>query len=126
VNPRGLLGAWVALLSTAREDSMRGLLRRCREHADNVRVRTGAVLILVLGVVLGLAVPASAQLNTQHLKGGVGLKPGSTPPQAAISLRPSCTSTRLTRLEIVTAIGSQRRRTSTSHFSAPATAKSPR
>jgi hypothetical protein len=64
---------------------MRGLLRRCREHAGSARLRTGAVLILVLGMVL----PASAQLNTQHLKGSTGLKAGSQPPPGGYVVAPA-------------------------------------
>jgi len=41
------------------------------------RVRIAACLILTI---LGLAAPALAQLNGQHIKGSVGLKAGSQPP----------------------------------------------
>jgi hypothetical protein len=42
------------------------------------------------GVVLGLiaATPAHAQLNTQHIKGGVGLKSGSQPPPHVYVIAP--------------------------------------
>jgi hypothetical protein len=67
---------------------MRGLLRLCPEQQGNVRPRPGAVLIVVLGVVLGLALPASAQLNTQHVKGSTGLKAGSQPPPGGYVVAP--------------------------------------
>jgi hypothetical protein len=67
---------------------MRRLLRGCRHCAGEVWSRTGAVLIVVLGVVLGPALPASAQLNTQHVKGSVGLKAGSQPPPGGYAIAP--------------------------------------
>ena len=36
--------------------------------------------VRMLALSLAMAAPAHAQLNTQHLKGGVGLKSGSQPP----------------------------------------------
>jgi hypothetical protein len=39
--------------------------------------RTTTVALLLIAT---FAVPASAQLNTQHIKGTVGLKGGSAPP----------------------------------------------
>ena len=37
---------------------------------------------------LGLAVPARAQLNTQHIKGTVGLKSGSQAPPGVYFIAP--------------------------------------
>ena len=42
------------------------------------RLATGSGWVVALS--LAMAAPAHAQLNTQHLKGGVGLKSGSQPP----------------------------------------------
>jgi len=47
------------------------------------RFATGSgwvVVVRILALSLAMAAPAQAQLNTQHLKGGVGLKSGSQPP----------------------------------------------
>jgi hypothetical protein len=42
--------------------------------------RSECVLVVVVLMCVALAAPSYAQLNTQHLKGGVGLKAGSLPP----------------------------------------------
>jgi hypothetical protein len=57
---------------------------RLRGSARDACVLTGAVLL----VTLGQAALALAQLNTQHLKGGVGLKAGSQPPPGGYVIAP--------------------------------------
>jgi hypothetical protein len=42
----------------------------------------------VLAVSLALSAPAQAQLNTQHVKGSVGLKAGSQPPPGGYVVAP--------------------------------------
>src|SRR5262245_14222551 len=54
-----------------------------RSRHDLTR-RVGTILLLASA----LAAPASAQLNTQHLKGSVGLKAGSQPPPGWYFLAP--------------------------------------
>ena len=44
--------------------------------------------ILAMSFVLAAAAPARAQLNTQHLKGGAGLKAGSQPPPGGYIVAP--------------------------------------
>ena len=55
-------------------------------------MRRATAVLRLLGVVklvlLFSAVPAFAQLNTQHLKGSVGLKSGSQPPPGGYILAP--------------------------------------
>ena len=58
-----------------------------------IRVSLKMVTVIVLACVCMVA-PAEAQLNTQHIKGTVGLKSGSQPLPAFISLRRFSTSTR--------------------------------
>jgi hypothetical protein len=73
------------LWSTSPEGGcMRRGLREGRKHADGVHAHIAIALLLVLGT----ALPVSAQLNTQHLKGGVGLKAGSQPPPGTYFIAP--------------------------------------
>jgi hypothetical protein len=47
-----------------------------------------ALPILALGIVMALATPARAQLNTQHVKGSVGVKSGSQAPPGQYGVAP--------------------------------------
>ena len=61
---------------------------------DGVAFRMAMSIALVCSCFVA---PAEAQLNTQHIKGTVGLKSGSQAPSASISSHRCTTFTRLTR-----------------------------
>jgi hypothetical protein len=46
------------------------------------------LIAVVVAVVSGIATPARAQLNTQHIKGSIGLKAGSQPPPGGYVIAP--------------------------------------
>ena len=67
--------------------------RSIRLTPARMPVRVGGAIILALI----MASPSLAQLNTQHVKGSVGLKAGSQPPPGGYVVAPLLTSTTPTR-----------------------------
>jgi len=65
----------------------RGAAARIPLHAPGVKNSLAIVVTSVLSVAV-LAAPASAQLNSQHLKGEYGLKAGTQPPPGTYVLTP--------------------------------------
>src|SRR5262245_50030164 len=51
-------------------------------------LQSSIVTAAILCIVLMAAAPAAAQLNTQHIKGGAGLKSGSQPPPHVYVIAP--------------------------------------
>src|SRR5262245_43595876 len=62
----------------------------CKRGEFNVRRHLQWLMVMAGGVAAALigATPAAAQLNTQHIKGAVGLKSGSQPPPHVYLIAP--------------------------------------
>src|SRR5262249_55308742 len=65
-------------------------LSEVKREESSVRRRFRLLSVVAGGVItiLNGATPAQAQLNTQHIKGGVGLKSGSQPPPHVYVIAP--------------------------------------